>query len=259
MHRTEAPNASGGLHVLNTTVIGSAILNACQEELCNLLELMGVELNTQAEDNATGGRLQIYNQLTSGEWITDAAIDELTFAVMASGAINITEGYYTWEQDVGSLTFSHTSGDQNTISASRAEVQCNGAHVKYSGLGIQYSNGPEGTAAGWDTAYLRKTLVSYSPGPMTDPDGVGVWRTTLSLTTDIPYETIYSITGRAFSSAEIGGSGSWVNVPIACVVENDGGYIKIIEVRIVTGDTTNPDISSMQLLVEYNAASLTVT
>ena len=75
MHRTEAPNAGPtNLHVYETTVIGSAFLNALQEELCYLIEHTG---GTVLEEDSETWH-QVYQAIFESGGIGDDAMDILT-------------------------------------------------------------------------------------------------------------------------------------------------------------------------------------
>jgi hypothetical protein len=257
MHRTEAPGAIGGLYAYNQTVIGSAALNAIQEELCNLIELNGGTLNYEADDEAGSGRRQIYDMIYSGGMITDDAIDELTFDIMSGGSINISSGDYTWLQTTSFLNYSDSGEDAEAfLYPSRVSLQHYGAQTRVSGRGIRFPNGP-GDDSDFKDAYVRKAFyssVSLSGTAWSEfVSGSGVWMWNGSFTTEIPFTT------RIYGMNVMYNDGSyWYSCSPVCDWDDDGGYWRANSIRISNG-MTGITVTDMDLMIEYDASYLVVT
>ena len=264
------------------TVIGTVDTaeynNAVQEEICNVIELTGGTLNggglngDPAADRAAGWH-QLYDTIFLGGHLTNAAIDELTFAVMTGGIINIVSGTESWYQNISTLIYADSStGDQciiedgeinlsrgapnqATLSPDGLVLENNNLTFELTGSGSKFPDGP-GAWATFEALEIRRSAFEISSVTWSAVGSDGLYTTVgLSYQTNIP-DTVSLV---SFISAWVQwDNGTTVELsPASAQIREVGGsgFYSIIGLRVYTDDGSPPD-TTIRLFIEYDGAGV---
>lgn len=272
MHRTEGDGfvVEGGnnrfkdqaLPTYPGTVDTAEYNNAVQEEICNLIELLGGTVEADAATDRANGWRQLYDLLLDDENITDAAMSDFDLE-KGFGNIETTFGLYSLLAVPGEVTlhyeavgadditiFLSTNPSSPGIGINDEATGCITKLVK----GIEFDGGPGESA--YENIQYRKagfrfdlgfsTIVSNGATVGWDWDGVGTHDT------DIPFSAF--IVGAVLLECNAGGTPDGRVTPVHLDTVNAGGFHRIDDV-IAAGIQTGPSGTNV-LLIEYDATSL---
>jgi len=268
MHRTEGDGfvVEGGknrfkdqaLPTYKGTMDTAEYNNAVQEEICNLITMLGGTIEADAATDRANGWFQIYTLLLNSAKITNAAIADFDLA-KGYGTIGTADGDYTLTATSKTVGVQKIAGAAKVLATTSADQAGTPGHAVAdtdSGCvtrifkGTVYSYGPgENT---FNTCQYRKAGFALTASSYTAPSS-GTIRSNPNFTTDIP--DTCEVFGATISYAT-GGTTS-VACPARLELVKVGGFWKIVGVMWFqrTADPT-PTGDAYNCIIEYDAASL---
>jgi len=266
MHRTEGDGfvietgknrfKDQALPTYTGTVDTAEYNNAVQEEICNLIELLGGTVEPDAATDRTNGWQQLYDLLLDDENITDAAMFSIDLA-KGFGNIATASGLYTLQAVPGEITLHYEAPGADDITVFISTNPTNpgiGISEETTGCttrlskGIEFDGGPGEVA--YDDKQYRKagflmSTAAFFPVDSTvfcDPNH----------TTDIP--TSCQIIGATIYYATSGNQ--WI-APAMLEIEVDAGFWKVVGVNWTKpAAAPNPLANTFNCIIEYDATSL---
>ena len=268
MHRTEGDGfvIEGGknrfkdqaLPTYNGTVDTAEYNNAVQEEICNLIELLGGTVEPDAATDRTNAWRQLYEILLQSGKITNAAMSDFDLA-KGFGEIETFDGFETLKAIPGEITlYTSDAGGVDDVSLRissdhahpgiEIQEETTGCTSKFF-KGISFSGGP-GEAA-YDDMQYRKAGFAMHTGTFATPT-VGTAHCNPNHTTDIP--TTCAIISATIKYAT---PGNPFTAPAMLEFQASGNYWEVVGVMWTkrTGDAF-PTGNNFDCIIEYDASSL---
>lgn len=236
------------------TVDTAEFNNAVQEELCNVITMVGGAVASSAAVDRAAGWHQLYDAIFLGGHINDNAVDSLSFARIAP-PLNWIDGKDEVTLDAGGLIFDGLGGDTFDATAGALYLNTSAQEMNISGRGINYAAG-YGNVAEFKTAYFRKVAYAVT-GAAWAPIGssdISCWQCSTDIITDLPVAQV-PLTGIIGAWIHYDNSITTYPTPAQPAIRELGGsgFWQVTWMNVLS--TAEPP-SEFTLILEFDAKNL---